>query len=819
MPIRPPILDDRRYDDLVAELLARIPAHTPEWTHPQAGDPGRTLLELVAWLGDALLYRVNLIPERQRLVFLQLLGQPLRPARPARGLVTLSPKPTEAPAAFPLRTPARFSGPGDLPFESRTDLMALPVAGACWVKRPAEIERAIEDALTAFHRRHLPAGSAAVGVSDVIAPYVAEPLFADGEPEPGGFDVVTRTADRCLWVALLASPAGDPSTEEGLRLQLQRVESVRDILGGSQTAGRALLNVGFVPALPAGDALEPATTRARIPHVWEITANLRGQQPDADHPWIPEYLRLDETSDTTAGLTRPGVIRLALPARELVHRPTNDVREDPAAGVGDRPPRLDDEELAARLVAWIRLRPAPPRPATAGASALADRPAGQASEFAAPAGSSPSSPTSNREVEHLSVTWLGLNAVEIEQWRTIDNVLLGESDGQPDQEFALPSGSVEPESLQLEVEEGGGWRGWLRIEDFQTAGDDPQALRDAPVFTLDSEAGTVRFGDDLRGRIPPAEARIRVRRLRAGGGPSGNLPARTLKSVSAESLDGTPVSDRLDAAQPLPLTGGLASETLREAEKRIPAWLRHRERAVTVEDYRVLALETPGVAVGRVELLPRFKPQQRFFDVPGVVSVLALPDQPVAPAPNPRADRPFLEAIHAWLDARRPLGTELYVIGCEYVPVSTSVAVTVRDGFDPESVLQSVRDTLRRLLWPLAGGGFHGQGWPLGRSLSSRELAVEVARVAGVSEVAGLNLFRRSVPPSGSPTSWVRVGDSTSGTEQQIPLEPYQLPELLHVHAVADDSLSGAPSSLGAGDGNPYARANAVGVPVVPQLC
>ncbi len=69
MPILPPSLDDRRFDDLVDELLARIPAHTPEWTHPRLGDPGRTLIELFAWLGDTLLYRANLIPERQRLVF------------------------------------------------------------------------------------------------------------------------------------------------------------------------------------------------------------------------------------------------------------------------------------------------------------------------------------------------------------------------------------------------------------------------------------------------------------------------------------------------------------------------------------------------------------------------------------------------------------------------------------------------------------------------------------------------------------------------------------------------------------------------------
>ncbi len=74
MPITPPRLDDRSYEDLVEELLARVPAHTPEWTPQQTGDPGRTLLELFAWLADTVLYRANLIPERQRLAFLQLLG-------------------------------------------------------------------------------------------------------------------------------------------------------------------------------------------------------------------------------------------------------------------------------------------------------------------------------------------------------------------------------------------------------------------------------------------------------------------------------------------------------------------------------------------------------------------------------------------------------------------------------------------------------------------------------------------------------------------------------------------------------------------------
>ena len=124
-------------------------------------------------------------------------------------------------------------------------------------------------------------------------------------------------------------------------------------------------------------------------------------------------------------------------------------------------------------------------------------------------------------------------------------------------------------------------------------------------------------------------------------------------------------------AQPLATEGGEDAETLARAEQRIPSTLRHRERAVTADDYRRLSLEVPGTDVARVEVMPRFKPRERRFGVPGVVSVMVLPARPFGKAPNPRPDRPFIERVHAHLSVRTPLATELYVIGCEYVPLGS----------------------------------------------------------------------------------------------------------------------------------------------------
>src|SRR4051794_6320208 len=133
MPLTIPSIDDRRYQDLLNEALARIPVHNPEWTNFNKSDPGVTLLELFAFLTESLLYRSNQIPERNRLKFLSLLGLPLQPATSARGLVTFQNArgPLQVftlPEALEIRA-------GQLPFRTERGLDVLPVAVQGFIKR------------------------------------------------------------------------------------------------------------------------------------------------------------------------------------------------------------------------------------------------------------------------------------------------------------------------------------------------------------------------------------------------------------------------------------------------------------------------------------------------------------------------------------------------------------------------------------------------------------------------------------------------------------------------------------------------------------
>jgi predicted phage baseplate assembly protein len=88
MPLPVPNLDDRRFQDLVDEAKRRVQVACPEWSDHNVHDPGVTLIELFAWVTDQLVYRLNRVPDRNYIKFLELIGVALLPATAARADVT-----------------------------------------------------------------------------------------------------------------------------------------------------------------------------------------------------------------------------------------------------------------------------------------------------------------------------------------------------------------------------------------------------------------------------------------------------------------------------------------------------------------------------------------------------------------------------------------------------------------------------------------------------------------------------------------------------------------------------------------------------------
>src|SRR5678816_1952529 len=112
MPLPVPNLDDRRFDDLVEEARARLATHLPELTNIAPGDPAHMFIDLFAWLTETILFRANLIPERQRRVVMNLLQVPVRNARPSRGLVCVDAGPRAVNIPTILDSGAQLTGAG-----------------------------------------------------------------------------------------------------------------------------------------------------------------------------------------------------------------------------------------------------------------------------------------------------------------------------------------------------------------------------------------------------------------------------------------------------------------------------------------------------------------------------------------------------------------------------------------------------------------------------------------------------------------------------------------------------------------------------------
>jgi predicted phage baseplate assembly protein len=88
MALAAPILDDRKFQDIVDEARKRIPHYCKEWTDHNVSDPGVTLIELFAWMTDVILYRLNRVPDLHYIRFMEMLGITLREPVPAQVPVT-----------------------------------------------------------------------------------------------------------------------------------------------------------------------------------------------------------------------------------------------------------------------------------------------------------------------------------------------------------------------------------------------------------------------------------------------------------------------------------------------------------------------------------------------------------------------------------------------------------------------------------------------------------------------------------------------------------------------------------------------------------
>ena len=761
MPLQIPKIDDRRYQDLLDEALNRIPVHNPEWTNFNRSDPGVTLIELFAFMTESLLYRANLIPERNRLKFLQLLGIPLNSATSARGIVTFLNE-RGLSQTFTLDAGLEVSA-GEVPFRTTRALDVLPVEGKVYFKRPVTNA----DTETEDYYRQLYASFQGAELEDEVELKLYETALLDGSNDKG-ISLGDDTIDNSIWIALLARENEDPDV-------------IRKVIATKT------LSLGIVPALdettlvlPAGGQVANKENSSWLNY--EIPKMPEGNMLPVDTRLRnPEYKALNATA-TNDILNEPGIIEIALPSKEELEFWKN--LEPLELGADDFPPTLEDTKLNARLITWLRIR--------GNATAVKSR-----------------------------FLWIGINAATVSQRTRVSNEILGVGTGETDQILKISRSPIVPRSVRVFVANSADLtEEWKEIDDLLAAGSEvakpdlrqPPGARkgkakSAKVFTVNNESGEIRFGDGEHGQRPPLGARISVS-YDYGAGIAGNVGVGAINTSA-----GLPAG--LKVVNPVRTWGGADSENVLDGERQIKSYLRHHERLVTTNDFKTIVLRTPGVLIGRVEVIPTFNPDfspNEPGDAPGAVTVMVIPKfdakQPDAPVP----DRLFLDTICRYLDERRLVTTEVFLRGAVYKPVWISVGINVVAEKSVPEVREAVKKALLEFLAPLdpkfdllgAPDAVKENGWQLRKPVTAKELLAVASRVSGVMFVND-----------------VRLAEGEKAAGEQVAMNGLELPRVMGISVSVGDAL---PLSLLRGSttdtsGGATRPRKIVPIPVIPENC
>ncbi len=363
-----------------------------------------------------------------------------------------------------------------------------------------------------------------------------------------------------------------------------------------------------------------------------------------------------------------------------------------------------------------------------------------------------------------------LNTTSAIQALTIANEILGSSNGSENQSFNTTQSPVlegeylevkEPEMLRDEeqesikkvhgenaisevLDETGRpeeiWVRWSEVADFYSS-----RSRDRH-YIIDRNSGEIRFGDGLRGLIPPlGVANVRMRRYQAIGGAAGNQPENTIVQLQTT----IPYIDSV--TNPEAATGGADVQTLDSLIELGPRTVRHGGRAVTFEDYEDLAMQATS-EVARAKAIPLLNLKDNPVDInlpnlapkaPGQVSIIIVPrSMNIKPLPSLE----LLKRVQEYLETYAIATAKIKVFGPLYIKVNVSARIVPKSLEEANKVQKAVKQALTRFLHPLTGG-FDGKGWAFGRYPYKSDFYALLEAVPGVDHVRSLIINEEEEQP------------------------------------------------------------------------
>jgi hypothetical protein len=753
MPIPLPNLDDRRWQDLTQEGIPLIRRFAPQWTDLNTHDPGITLMEMLAWLTESMVYQLNQIPDRFKWKFLSLIGYRKRGPQPAWTVLAFQPISPAAP--FEVPEGVQFKSSSGVQFSTARAVALAPVSLDV-------VQGDLGDGSLRDYSRDWSDG-------------LPIPVFGTN-PQPGaalyfGFDTIPTASPIALWL-WFNGPGHTWQDREQIISEdaAQRAACQRKYGWPCNESALADPSCNLAIALPV-----PAHHSAHV--VWEFFAT--GAWVPLFAVSIPGRPMPGEVVDDTRSLTLDGMVEVNLPASitktavGTVATPHYYLRCRLDRGAYDAPILLagiQPNAVAAmqHVPLWHRLAIAASVLPIASAPAPGDV---VSLQFTI------SNDLTIKSLAVQSPPVAGLPSFEVLNYLgpvagnpgsiTIKFAVLGRGTAVPLQQVFVPHPPLQNCCVRLYTHDGATWMAWTQVADFEAS------KRTDLAYTLDATTGQITCGDGEHGRVFPENCTIVLTgwtTLADNGnvtfGQSWDLSPSPINDVL---LSGVSAIDRTllasAAANERAAMGGLPASSLSELEGEAAQIVHGHQRilelatsnhqttldqipkdsvlalpaptqAVNLVDTERLALNVPGTAVGRARAWADTDPTLPGIYAAGVVTVVVLPAMPIA-APQP--SRGLMSAVKRYLDLRRIICTRIEVAPPVYVLIAITASIQASIGASTSAVKVGILAALQNFLDPRHGGPA-GLGWPFGRRVYRAELLDVLANVPGVDHVNSMTI-------------------------------------------------------------------------------
>ena len=308
------------------------------------------------------------------------------------------------------------------------------------------------------------------------------------------------------------------------------------------------------------------------------------------------------------------------------------------------------------------------------------------SEFTIPAGTqvaTEETPDSDQiifEVAEDTLVTAGQSSIDITcvQGETVEQEVLGSSDGTADQRFKLTRPEVIELSETVQVLSDT-WQTWLRKTDFIDSGSNDLHYR---VEYDSSGYAYIVFGDGSNGKAPVAGSNNVRCSYRVGGGEEGNVPANTVSELISSISEVTAVNNSAAAS------GGAEKESIEHARKYGPASLGIIERAVTQSDYKYLAEQFVSGQFGGIA------------KAAAIVTALTV-KMMIVPTSGGTPTQGLKDALLEYLNDKKEVCTSLEIADPVYKIIDITMDLYVEKNYSQTLVENNVRSALANFLSPV----------------------------------------------------------------------------------------------------------------------